>query len=91
MQLRKYLNNAILRGLEQKQAERIVVFELEKEERYYLIIELFSKGNVILAGQDYRIIGVLEQQAWKGRTVKVNEKYIFPPAPVDWKTLTEKR
>ena len=90
MQLRKHLNNAIIRSVEQKEAERIVVLELEKEVKSCLIIELFSKGNVILTDENYQIIGVLEQQVWKERTVKVNEKYVFPPAPVNWKTLTEK-
>jgi len=90
MQLRKHLNNAIIRNVEQKEAERIVVLELEKEVKSCLIIELFSKGNVILTDENYQIIGVLEQQVWKERTVKVNEKYVFPPAPVNWKTLTEK-
>lgn len=90
MQLRKYLNNTIIRSLEQKKAERIVVFELEKAEKYYLVIEMFSKGNVVLTDENYQIIGVLEKQAWKDRTVKVKEKYVFPPAPVNWKTLTEK-
>ncbi len=90
MQLRKHLNNAIIRSIKQKEAERMVIFELEKEVKSFLIIELFSKGNMILTDEDNQIIGVLEQQVWKERTVKVNEKYVFPPAPVNWKTLTEK-
>ena len=37
MQLRKYINNAVIKDIYQKDAERIVVFELEKEKRYSLI------------------------------------------------------
>lgn len=89
MQLRKYLDNAFIKGLYQKDSERIAVFELEKKEKYFLIVELFSKGNVVLTDEHYKIIGVLEQQIWKDRTVKVSEKYIFPRPGVDWKQISE--
>ncbi len=90
MQLRKYLNNSTIRNFYQKEAERIVVFELEKAEKYYLIIELYSKGNVVLTDSNYNIIGVLERQIWKDRTVKAKEKYVFPESKVNWKELDEK-
>lgn len=90
MQLRKYLENATIKSLQQKDSERIIIFELEKEKKYFLIIELFSKGNVILIDEHYAIIGVLEQQVWKDRAVKPGQKYIFPPIETNWKTLTEK-
>lgn len=90
MQLRKYLGNASIKNLSQKDSERIIVFELEKKERYFLIVELFSKGNIILTDEKYNIIGTLEQQIWKDRTVKTKEKYVFPTAGVDWKKINEK-
>jgi len=90
MQLRKHLNNAFIRKIQQKGSERIIIFELEKKTKYFLIIELFSKGNLILTDEKYNIIGVLERQTWKDRTVKVKEKYVFPKAGIDWKKLTEK-
>lgn len=91
MQMRKYLDNVRIEKLYQKDSERIVVLELEgKDEEYYLILELFSKGNVILARKDWQIIGVLEQQVWKDRLVKPGEKYIFPAAALNWKKLTER-
>ncbi|MBT4936243.1 hypothetical protein HOL21_01225 [Candidatus Woesearchaeota archaeon] len=90
MQLRKYINNAFVRKIEQKDSERIVVFELEKEKKYYLIIELFSKGNIILTDDKYIIITSIDRQIWKDRVVKPHEKYIFPAKGVNWKTITEK-
>src|SRR3989344_663006 len=90
MQLRKYIEGAFLESLYQKDAERVVVFELEKKDRYYFIVELFSKGNVILTDKNYQIIGVLEEQIWKDRAVKPKEKYIFPLAGHNWKTITPK-
>ncbi|MBU0460576.1 MAG: NFACT family protein [Nanoarchaeota archaeon] len=90
MQLRKYLSNAFIKNFYQKDAERIVVFELEKKEKYYLIIELYSKGNIILVDEEYNIIGLLERQIWKERIVQAKEKYVFPAVRVNWKELSEK-
>ncbi len=90
MQLRKYLSNAFVKDVWQKDAERIVVFNLEKEEKFTLIIELFSKGNIVLVDDKGEIITVLERQIWKDRMVKPGEKYLFPATGVNWKTITEK-
>ncbi|MBS3170011.1 NFACT family protein [Candidatus Woesearchaeota archaeon] len=90
MQLRKYISNAFIKDFSQKDAERVVVFELEKEETYFLIIELFSKGNVVLTDKDWVIITALERQIWKDRVVKPYEKYLFPAGGVNWKTITER-
>ena len=87
MQLRKYLSNATINKIYQKDAERICVFELEKSERFYLIIELFSKGNIVLTDDNWKIIGVLERQIWKDRIVKPHETYVFPESRTNWKTI----
>ncbi len=90
MLLRKYLDNAFVKSISQKDSERIIIFELEKKEKFCLIIELFSKGNIILTDEKLIIIGVLEKQEWKDRSVIPGEKYIFPASPVNWKTISEK-
>lgn len=90
MQLRKYLDNAFIKDIYQKDAERIVVFELEKREKYFLIIELFSKGNLILTDDKHNIVAVLERQTWKERVIKPKERYLFPSSGVNWKKITEK-
>ncbi len=95
MQLRKYLSNTILMKIEQKDAERVVIFELQKGgkenyAKYYLILEFFSKGNLILADKDFQIITVLERQIWKDRTIKPGETYTIPKLGVNWKKITEK-
>src|SRR3989344_1314312 len=91
MQLRKYIDNAVIRSIYQKGSERVVIFELEKAEKYFLIIELFSKGNIILTDHKNIIITALENQEWKDRTVKPKEKYVFPPLEVSWKELNVKK
>lgn len=90
MQLRKYLDNAFVESIYQKDSERVVVFELEKKGKYFLIIELFSKGNLVLTNDKYQIIAAWEKQKWKDRVVKPGEKYIFPFQGINWKTITEK-
>ncbi len=46
--LRRRLENARLREISQKGFERVVEFSFEKaESKFYLIIELFSKGNAL--------------------------------------------
>lgn len=88
MQMRKHLDNIIIKKIQQKDSERIAILELEREEKYYLIIELFSKGNIILADNDYKIIGLLEKQSWQSRELRVGEKYQFPPSSLNWKELS---
>ena len=90
-QLRKHLEGAYLQSITQKDAERIVVLEFgQKNNSYFLMVELFSKGNLILTTPDYIIIAVLEKQNWKDRSIAVGEKYIFPAPVANWKKITEK-
>lgn len=99
-QLRKYLNNSFLREIYQKDSERIVVLTFEKAyfeddvktlKKYHLIIELFSKGNLVLTDQDWKIITSTMAQVWESRTVKVREKYEFPPSNFNWKEASMKK
>lgn len=92
MQLRKYIDGAIIKSIYQQGSERIVILELEKQsEKFFLIMELFSKGNIILTDAKKVIITALENQEWKDRTVKPKEKYVFPPLEINWKELSVKK
>jgi len=88
MQLRKYIDNATINKIEQQNSERIVIIELEKKERFYLIIEFFSTGNIILTDNTLNIIGVLHRQIWKDRAVKPRETYVFPEHKAQWKDIS---
>jgi len=87
--LRKYLSQARIRNIKQHNFERILEIEFEKKEKYILIAELFSSGNVILCDKDYNIINCLHNQVWRHRVVKPKEKYSYPPSssinPLDLK------
>jgi predicted ribosome quality control (RQC) complex YloA/Tae2 family protein len=79
MTLRKYLNNSRLRAIEQNNFERILEFIFETGQgKFILIIELFSKGNIILCKEDYSIITAYEFQKWSQRTIRGGLKYEYP-------------
>jgi len=88
MQLRKHLSGGFLRDVRQHSFDRILEFSIEnKDIDYLLIVELFSKGNVILLDSDRKIIGLLEWQKWRHRRLGVRQMYEYPPAGVDTPVL----
>jgi predicted ribosome quality control (RQC) complex YloA/Tae2 family protein len=88
MTLRKYLQNARIRKIYQVSSERILVMEFEKEEKAELIIELFSKGNLILT-KDKKIISARLFHKWGNRTIRGGIEYVFPPAKANLFEITE--
>jgi len=82
MYLRKYLHSARLKAVQQKEFERIIEFVFEVKEETIktrkLVIELFSKGNVILLDDQNKIMSPLETQIWKDRTIRAKELYVYP-------------
>jgi predicted ribosome quality control (RQC) complex YloA/Tae2 family protein len=83
MMLRKYLEGARIRKIEQKDFERVIVIEIEskietKSVNYYLIIELFSKGNIIFCDENYKILNIVEEQKWKDRILERQQIYLYP-------------
>ncbi|MDO8556308.1 MAG: ribosome rescue protein RqcH [Nanoarchaeota archaeon] len=80
MYLRKKLDQARITSIEQKGFERII--EITFNNGITLIVELFSKGNLLVIEND-EIISCLEEQTWKDRTVKKGEKYVYPPLKHD--------
>ncbi len=85
MYLRKYCKGQKITNITQHNFERIVMLEMGE---YKLIIELFSKGNVIFADKDNNIWSVLERQSWSSRKIKQKEEYKFPPTGINPTTLT---
>lgn len=88
--LRKHITGKKLTKLEQFGSERIVkfVFETQKE-TYFLIIELFAKGNVILTDENLKILSAFEERSWKDREVRRGKQYELPPQKANLFELTE--
>ncbi|MBU2560854.1 MAG: NFACT family protein [Nanoarchaeota archaeon] len=88
--LRKKLKNARLRQLTQLGFERIVEFLFEtKEARFRLVVELFSKGNVVLCNEQGIILSALENQEWKDRSIRPKEPYKYPEKEFNFLTITK--
>jgi predicted ribosome quality control (RQC) complex YloA/Tae2 family protein len=94
MMLRKYLEGSRIKSIEQKDFERVVTIILESKietelVRYYLIIELFSKGNIIFCDDGLKILNIVEEQVWKDRTLKRGETYIYPKSRINTLKISE--
>lgn len=79
MLLRKYLSGATVSEVRQHHFDRIMEIEFQKEHKYTLIIELFSKGNIILLDEEGQIILPLKRKLWQDRRITSKEPYIYPP------------
>ena len=79
MLLRKYLSGATIIQVRQHNFDRIMEIEFQKEHKYTLIIELFSKGNIILLDEEGQIILPLKRKLWQDRKISSKETYKYPP------------
>jgi len=86
MSLRKRLGGGIIKSIEQHHFDRIV--EVTVDGRGKLILELFSKGNVIVVDEGGIITTLLDAQEWKDRTLKVGMAYKYPPETPDVMGMT---
>ena len=86
MLLRKHLGGGIIKSVRQHRFDRIV--EIEVEKRGKLVLEFFSRGNIILLDEEGKIIVILESQEWKDRTLKLGLEYTYPPETPDVKAMS---
>ena len=80
--LRHHLGNSRVVSISQPGSERIL--ELGFSSGLKLVIELFSKGNVLLVNGEGIIVGVAEHHVWKDRTVRPGFRYLPPPLTADF-------
>lgn len=79
--LRKYLRNSRLTSLEQYEFERIVILSFKTSAGVVrLVLELFGEGNVILVGEDGRILQALSYKRMRDRNILCGEAFVFPPS-----------
>jgi predicted ribosome quality control (RQC) complex YloA/Tae2 family protein len=83
MKVRKELKGKLLTKLSQHKKDRVVVFDFDGTR---IIAELFGKGNLVLE-RDGKILAVYSRESWKGRQLRANAEYKFPPS--ETKTLEE--
>lgn len=80
MALRKYLRNCWLTGVEQYEFERVVVFTFRtKAGVMRLFLELFGDGNIILVGENGKILQALSYKRMRDRNILRGEVFRFAP------------
>lgn len=79
MLLRKYLSGGSITSIEQHNFDRIIKIKVQKKEEYTILVELFSKGNIILLDKDNNIISPLKHKTWHDRKITAHEEYKYPP------------
>jgi predicted ribosome quality control (RQC) complex YloA/Tae2 family protein len=88
--LRKKLKNARLRSITQLGFERAIEFLFEtKEDKFRLIVESFSTGNIILCDENGIILSPMKSQDWKDRILRPKEIYIRPTQQHNILEMTE--
>ena len=91
MFLRKKLNNARIRKINQLESERIIELDIEtKEDNYKLIIEMFAKGNILLT-KNNEILSAIYYQKFKDRTIRPKIKYQYPKREYNFLNLELKQ
>ena len=79
MLLRKHLSGGTITAVKQHNFDRIIEITVQKNTEYTLIVELFSKGNVILLDENKNIISPLKHRKWQDRKITSHEEYKYPP------------
>ncbi len=80
MFLRKHIGGTFLREVRQHGFDRVLELEFEHN---VLVIELFSKGNIILCDKEMNILSPYNSQSWQAREITQGETYEYPPEQVD--------
>jgi len=79
MQVRKRLEGAVVKKLEQYGMDRVMFIDFEREQKpLRLIIEMFSDGNLLVTDADGKIIIAYREEDWKDRKLRRGAQYIFP-------------
>ncbi|MGQ9641512.1 MAG: ribosome rescue protein RqcH [Candidatus Bathycorpusculaceae bacterium] len=81
MALRKYLRNSWLANVEQYEFERVVVFHFRtKGGEMRLVLEIFGDGNIILVGENGKILHALVYKRMRDRQIVRGESFLFAPS-----------
>jgi predicted ribosome quality control (RQC) complex YloA/Tae2 family protein len=81
MALRGYLRNARLVSVEQYEFERVVILSLKTSGGVLrMVLEFFGDGNVILVGEDNKILQALTYKRMRDRNILRGEAFQFAPS-----------
>ena len=81
MALRGYLRNARLMSVEQYEFERVVILSLKTSRGVLrMVLEFFGDGNVILVGENNKILQALTYKRMRDRNILRGEAFQFAPS-----------
>ena len=92
--VRKRIAGFMIEGIMQYNNDRIVLIKLTKgEDAVNLILEMFGKGNLVIADKGMKILLVYKPHIFKDRDVRVNSTYAQPKSAnidiLDQKAVSE--
>ena len=89
--LRKHIDGYFLAEIEQIKPERILKLAFKaKEDKKFLYIEFFGKGNAILCNEHDVIMNAIEHHEFRERSIKPKLKYVYPVMSYNLFDLKEK-
>jgi predicted ribosome quality control (RQC) complex YloA/Tae2 family protein len=81
MSLRKYLNNGVVKEVQQHEFERIAILKIStRQGGFQLVSELFGGGNVILVDPEGKILQAMTYKRMRDRNILRGEPFQHPPA-----------
>lgn len=81
MILRKHIQGSVIDSITQQGFERIVLLKFKNKKS--LVLEFFSKGNIILLDENNRIITLSKPAVYRHRTLRPRFEYKKPPETMD--------
>jgi predicted ribosome quality control (RQC) complex YloA/Tae2 family protein len=91
MTLRKYVSGLKIEAVEQIGMERLVKFTFSSAtEQFFMYVELFSKGNIVLCDSGNIILSSIFRLAQEERVIKPKEEYKTPSLRDSFLDLTLK-
>ena len=90
MLLRKHLTGGRITDISQYDFDRIIEMHIQRgEDKTILLIELFSRGNIVLLNSEKKIILPLKSISFRDRKVRGGEQYELPQGQISPITATE--
>ncbi len=80
MFFRKRLDNARFVAATQLNCDRIIALEFEKQEKFFVVLELFRQGNLLFCDEKMEIQAVLKPADYASRHLKRGYAYQTPPS-----------
>jgi len=86
--LRSRLSGGRIAEVRQHDFDRVLEITVERAGlRYYLVVELFPKGRMVLLDESRQIVTMLRKMVYRGRRMAAGEKYLYHPGQIDPRTI----